>query len=129
MSLSDSGESTNEHHVRCLLRNTDTVNILLTSISGDRKNAFLKQLDNAPENLNLFQADMLDYDTVAAAFSGCEGVFHVASPVPIDKMVDKEASTYSLDGDWLIFRLANVVHNILDNPLSFMKSNGCRKLN
>ncbi|KAM0912427.1 hypothetical protein ACQ4PT_012824 [Festuca glaucescens] len=30
----------------------------------DPKNAFLKQLDNAPENLNLFKADMLNYDTV-----------------------------------------------------------------
>jgi hypothetical protein len=85
---------------------------MLTSISGDPKNAFLKHLDNAPENVNLFKADMLDYDTVTAAFSGCEGVFHVASPVPIDRMVDKEASTYSLEGDWLIFRLANVVPNI-----------------
>uniref|UniRef100_A0ACD6AHL9 Uncharacterized protein n=1 Tax=Avena sativa TaxID=4498 RepID=A0ACD6AHL9_AVESA len=56
----------------------------------DPKNACLKQLDKAPENLNLLKADMLDYDAVRAAFTGCEGVFHVASPVPIDKMVDKE---------------------------------------
>jgi hypothetical protein len=42
---------------------------------------------------------MLDYDTVRAAFSECEGVFHVASPVPIDKMVDKEASSYPLKAD------------------------------
>lgn len=68
---------------------------LLTSISGDPKNACLKQLDNAPKNLNLFKTDMLDYDTVRAGFAGCEGVFHLASPVPIDKMVDKEVSTYS----------------------------------
>ncbi|KAI4992628.1 cinnamoyl-CoA reductase 1-like [Hordeum vulgare subsp. vulgare] len=56
----------------------------------DPKNACLKQLDMAPENLQLFKADMLDYDMVATAFVGCEGVFHLASPVPIDKMVDKE---------------------------------------
>jgi hypothetical protein len=72
---------------------------LLTSILGDPKNACLKQLDNAPKNLNLFKTDMLDYDAVRAAFSRCEGVFHVASPVPIDKMVDKEASSYSLKAD------------------------------
>uniref|UniRef100_A0A453JS51 NAD(P)-binding domain-containing protein n=1 Tax=Aegilops tauschii subsp. strangulata TaxID=200361 RepID=A0A453JS51_AEGTS len=56
----------------------------------DPKNAYLKQLDKALENLRLFKADMLDYDAVATAFVGCDGVFHLASPVPIDKMVDKE---------------------------------------
>nr|XP_051188453.1 cinnamoyl-CoA reductase 1-like isoform X2 [Lolium perenne] len=57
----------------------------------DAKNAFLMQLDGAPENLQLIKADMLDYDTVAAAFAGCEGVFHVATPVPEQKMVDPQA--------------------------------------
>jgi nucleoside-diphosphate-sugar epimerase len=52
------------------------------------------QLDGAPENLQLIKADMLDYDTVAAAFAGCEGVFHVATPVPEQKMVDPQASAY-----------------------------------
>ncbi|XP_014755202.1 cinnamoyl-CoA reductase 2 isoform X1 [Brachypodium distachyon] len=56
----------------------------------DPKNACLKQLDKAQENLHLFMADVLDYDALTAAFARCEGVFHVASPVPIDKMVDKE---------------------------------------
>lgn len=65
---------------------------MLISVSGDPKNACLKELDKAPENLRLFEADMLDYDTVATAFVGCDSVFHLASPVPIDKMVDKEAS-------------------------------------
>uniref|UniRef100_A0A453L590 NAD-dependent epimerase/dehydratase domain-containing protein n=1 Tax=Aegilops tauschii subsp. strangulata TaxID=200361 RepID=A0A453L590_AEGTS len=46
----------------------------------DPKNAFLAELDGAPANLRLFKADMLDYETVAAAFAGCEGVFHVATP-------------------------------------------------
>jgi nucleoside-diphosphate-sugar epimerase len=51
------------------------------------------ELDGAPANLRLFKADMLDYDTVAAAFAGCQGVFHVASPVPEHKIVDPQAST------------------------------------
>lgn len=66
---------------------------VIISLSGDPKNACLKQLDKAQENLHLFMADVLDYDALTAAFARCEGVFHVASPVPIDKMVDKEAST------------------------------------
>ncbi|KAK1603947.1 hypothetical protein QYE76_027620 [Lolium multiflorum] len=62
----------------------------------DPKNAFLKQLDGAQENLRLFKANMLDYDTLTAPFAGCEGVFHVASPVPEGKLVDPEASASSI---------------------------------
>jgi hypothetical protein len=36
----------------------------------------------ASENLRLFKADVLDYCSLAAAFAGCQGVFHPASPVP-----------------------------------------------
>ncbi|KAJ3707884.1 hypothetical protein LUZ61_011589 [Rhynchospora tenuis] len=46
------------------------------------KYAHLKRLDNATQNLILFKADLLDYVSIASAVAGCEGVFHVASPVP-----------------------------------------------
>ncbi|PHT51288.1 hypothetical protein CQW23_11035 [Capsicum baccatum] len=46
------------------------------------KYAHLKNLDKAAENLKLFKADLLDPDSLAAAIKGCNGVFHVASPVP-----------------------------------------------
>jgi hypothetical protein len=72
-----------------------SANELLIS-SGDPKNAFLEQLDGAPENLRLFKADMLDYASLTAAFAGCEGVFHVASPVPEGRLVDPEASGHHL---------------------------------
>lgn len=48
----------------------------------DEKNDHLKKLDKASENLQLFKADLLDYEGLSAAISGCSGVFHVASPVP-----------------------------------------------
>ncbi|KAG6467866.1 hypothetical protein ZIOFF_072430 [Zingiber officinale] len=48
----------------------------------DPKNSHLKELHpTATENLQLFKADLLDYESVASAITGCEGVFHVASPV------------------------------------------------
>ncbi|KAF2916826.1 cinnamoyl-CoA reductase 1 isoform X2 [Oryza sativa Japonica Group] len=56
----------------------------------DPKNAHLKQLDGASEMLSLFKADVLDAGELSAAIAGCEGVFHVASPVPGDKIVDPE---------------------------------------
>ncbi|TVU10059.1 hypothetical protein EJB05_43565, partial [Eragrostis curvula] len=57
----------------------------------DPKNAHLMQLDKAPGNLHLFKADVLDDDTLTPAVEGCEGVFHLATPVPEDKIVDPEA--------------------------------------
>ncbi|CAM0952042.1 unnamed protein product [Alopecurus aequalis] len=49
------------------------------------------ELDGAAESLRLFKADVLDSAALAAAVEGCEGVFHVASPVPADKIVDPES--------------------------------------
>ncbi|VAI18876.1 unnamed protein product [Triticum turgidum subsp. durum] len=57
----------------------------------DPKNACLEQLDGARENLRVFKADMLDYGAVTPALAGCEGVFHIATPVPEQEMVDPEA--------------------------------------
>ncbi|KAK3130419.1 hypothetical protein QOZ80_6BG0493220 [Eleusine coracana subsp. coracana] len=56
----------------------------------DPKNAHLKKLDGAPDNLTLFKADVLHYDSLKTAIAGCQGVFHLASPVPEDKIVDPE---------------------------------------
>ncbi|CAD6338988.1 unnamed protein product [Miscanthus lutarioriparius] len=49
---------------------------------GDAKNAHLAAMDGAADRLRLFRADLLDYGSVLAAIAGCDGVFHVASPVP-----------------------------------------------
>lgn len=57
---------------------------------SDSKTAHLKQLENASEKLKLFKADLLDYDGMAAAIAGCQGVFHVATPVPSGKITDPE---------------------------------------
>lgn len=48
----------------------------------DEKNAYLYKLEKASENLKLFKADLLDYNSLYKAIEGCTGVFHVASPVP-----------------------------------------------
>ncbi|CAL5048754.1 unnamed protein product [Urochloa decumbens] len=58
---------------------------------GDAKNAHLAALGGAAERLRLFRADVLDSGAVAAAVAGCDGVFHVASPVPAHAIVDPEA--------------------------------------
>ncbi|KAG6704507.1 hypothetical protein I3842_07G136000 [Carya illinoinensis] len=49
---------------------------------GDAKYAHLSAFEKASENLRLFKADLLYYDSIRSAVEGCVGVFHVASPVP-----------------------------------------------
>ncbi|KAK6245984.1 hypothetical protein SCA6_009074 [Theobroma cacao] len=51
-------------------------------LPGDAKYAHLNQLEKASDNLKLFKADLLDYDSLCSAIEGCTGVFHVACPVP-----------------------------------------------
>uniref|UniRef100_A0ACD6ACW1 Uncharacterized protein n=1 Tax=Avena sativa TaxID=4498 RepID=A0ACD6ACW1_AVESA len=58
---------------------------------GDAKNAHLKVLEGAEKRLQLVRADLLDYDSVASAVAGCEGVFHVACPVPSGRSTNPEA--------------------------------------
>ncbi|KAI3797038.1 hypothetical protein L1987_39728 [Smallanthus sonchifolius] len=48
----------------------------------EEKNGHLKKLEDAEEKLQLFKADLLDFESLCAAFAGCSGVLHVASPVP-----------------------------------------------
>ncbi|KAK2660982.1 hypothetical protein Ddye_007515 [Dipteronia dyeriana] len=56
----------------------------------DKKNAHLKEFENASENLQLFKADLLDYEGLCAAIDGCSGVFHVACPVPAGTVTNPE---------------------------------------
>ncbi|XP_008453022.1 cinnamoyl-CoA reductase 1-like isoform X2 [Cucumis melo] len=49
---------------------------------SDAKYAHLRKLEKATENLQLFKADLLDYQSLRSAIAGCDGVFHVACPVP-----------------------------------------------
>ncbi|CAN1224202.1 Cinnamoyl-CoA reductase 1 [Linum perenne] len=47
----------------------------------DPKNSHLRELEGASERLTLCKADLLDYESLREAISGCQGVFHTASPV------------------------------------------------
>ena len=60
-------------------------------IADNEKNAHLQKLEKASENLKLFKVDLLDYQSLSAPISGCNGVFHVASPVPSSSVPDPEA--------------------------------------
>ncbi|KAK1620814.1 hypothetical protein QYE76_026331 [Lolium multiflorum] len=51
---------------------------------ADGKNAHLLALEGADDRLSLYRADVLNYDSLRVALSGCHGVFHIASPVSND---------------------------------------------
>ena len=59
-------------------------------VLGASKNAHLKALEGAGERLQLLKADLLEYNSVVSALAGCEGVFHVASPVPSGRSSNPE---------------------------------------
>ncbi|XP_024018637.1 cinnamoyl-CoA reductase 1 isoform X1 [Morus notabilis] len=47
----------------------------------DPKNSHLRELEGAKERLILCKADLLDYESLKEAISGCHGVFHTACPI------------------------------------------------
>ncbi|XP_071733061.1 cinnamoyl-CoA reductase 1-like [Rutidosis leptorrhynchoides] len=75
--------------VKHLLSKSYTVHGTVRNPS-DEKYAHLKRLDKASENLKLFKADLLDYESICAAIVGCDGVFHTASPVPSSSVPNPE---------------------------------------
>lgn len=50
----------------------------------DPKNGHLRELEGAKDRLTLCKADLLDYESLRNAITGCDGVFHSASPVTDD---------------------------------------------
>ncbi|TQD73664.1 hypothetical protein C1H46_040785 [Malus baccata] len=67
--------------VKLLLSSDYLVHGTVRNPPGDSKYAHLSKLEKASENLKLFKADLLDYNSLCSAVAGCSGVFHVANPV------------------------------------------------
>ncbi|KAL7614306.1 hypothetical protein Lser_V15G04911 [Lactuca serriola] len=68
--------------VKLLLSKGYIVHGTVRDPGNEEKNGHLKKLENAGERLHLFKADLFDYEGLCAAFAGCTGVLHIASPVP-----------------------------------------------
>ncbi|XP_042517005.1 cinnamoyl-CoA reductase 1-like isoform X2 [Macadamia integrifolia] len=51
---------------------------------NDPKNSHLREMAGAKERLTLCKADILDYESILDALTGCGGVFHLACPVVND---------------------------------------------
>ncbi|KAJ7530365.1 hypothetical protein O6H91_14G001100 [Diphasiastrum complanatum] len=67
--------------IKLLLQRGYTVRATVRDPGDKKKNGFLASFESASQNLTLHKADLLDYDALSSAIMGCEGVFHVASPI------------------------------------------------
>lgn len=65
----------------------------------DPKNFHLRELEGAKERLTLCRADLLDYDSLRNAIHGCDGVFHIASPVTDDPVSAADPNLMLLRGE------------------------------
>lgn len=54
---------------------------MVIDINDTKKTKGLLALDGAEEGLHLFKANLVEEGSFDAVVDGCEGVFHVASPV------------------------------------------------
>ncbi|OAY64439.1 Cinnamoyl-CoA reductase 1, partial [Ananas comosus] len=81
--------------VKLLLRRGYTVRGTLRN-PDDPKNAHLRELDGAADRLVLLRADLLDPESLEAAFRGCDGVFHTACPVTDDPVIRRVVFTSSI---------------------------------
>ncbi|KAH7549849.1 hypothetical protein JRO89_XS13G0091700 [Xanthoceras sorbifolium] len=76
--------------VRFLLDRRYTVNATVKNLNDEKETAHLRALEGADTRLRLFQIELLDYDSIVAAVSGCAGVFHLASPCIVDRVLDPQ---------------------------------------
>ncbi|XP_043723760.1 cinnamoyl-CoA reductase 1 isoform X1 [Telopea speciosissima] len=76
--------------VRLLLDRGYTVHATVKDLNDDRETKHLEALEGADSRLRLFQIDLLDYDSLLAAINGTVGVFHLASPCIVDRVLDPQ---------------------------------------
>lgn len=73
------------HIVRILLESGDSVRGTVRDAANEEKTAHLNALPGAAERLALFSAELQSAGSYDEACVGCDGVFHVASPLPAGK--------------------------------------------
>ncbi|KAJ4840499.1 hypothetical protein Tsubulata_000431 [Turnera subulata] len=76
--------------VRLLLERGYSVHATARNLDDEKETKHLLALPGADTRLRLYQIDLLDYDSIAAAVDGCVGVFHLASPCIVEAVQDPE---------------------------------------
>ncbi|XP_059660909.1 cinnamoyl-CoA reductase CAD2-like [Cornus florida] len=76
--------------VRLLLERGYTVHATVKDLKDEKETKHLEALEGAQSRLHLFQIDLLHYDSIVAAVTGANGVFHLASPCIVDQVHEPE---------------------------------------
>lgn len=76
--------------VAFLLHRGYRVRATVQNLGDDQETQHLLALEGANDRLHLFQADLLDYDSLATAVGKSDGVFHVASPCFLGQAKDPQ---------------------------------------
>ena len=76
--------------VQLLLQRGYTVHATVQNLTDEGETKHLQALEGADSRLRLFQIDVLHYDSILAAVTGCAGVFHLASPCIIEPVDDPQ---------------------------------------
>ncbi|KAL1534030.1 (3R)-2'-hydroxyisoflavanone reductase [Salvia divinorum] len=81
--------------IKKLLQHGYSVNATVRAhLSGKKKDlSFLRNLPNARERLQIFNADLENPDSFGGAIEGCVGVFHVAHPINLEGKESVESTT------------------------------------
>ncbi|KAJ3669247.1 hypothetical protein LUZ60_011197 [Juncus effusus] len=109
--------------VKLLLQRGYTVRASVRDPSDPKKTEHLRALDGASERLHLLKADLLEEGSFDSIINGCDGVFHVASPVQIT-FTDPQSEVI----DPAIKRTLNVLKSFVDESW-FSSPEFCEKSN
>ncbi|XP_061351046.1 cinnamoyl-CoA reductase CAD2-like [Gastrolobium bilobum] len=76
--------------VLLLLQRGYTVHATIQDLKDENETKHLEEMEGAKSRLRLFEMDLLDIDSIAAAVKGCAGVIHLACPNIIGEVKDPE---------------------------------------
>ncbi|CAA3013545.1 cinnamoyl- reductase 1 [Olea europaea subsp. europaea] len=93
--------------VRLLLERGYTVHATVKDLKDEKETKHLEDFEGAKSRLQLFQMDLLNYDSIVTAITGTTGVFHLASPCIVDEVRDPELLAPAIKGTINVLTAAN----------------------
>ncbi|XLR06404.1 hypothetical protein S83_034342 [Arachis hypogaea] len=76
--------------VKLLLERGYSVHACVQDLKDEKETKHLEGMEGAKGNLEFFEMDLLDKESIAKAIKGCAGVFHLACPNIIGQVKDPE---------------------------------------
>ncbi|KFK43249.1 hypothetical protein AALP_AA1G099200 [Arabis alpina] len=108
--------------VKLLLLRGYTVKATVRDPRDAKKTKHLLTLEGADERLKLFKADLLEDGSFEQAIEGCDGVFHIASPVSLTA-TNPQARYYDSNIFWsTTYNAAKLIDPAVNGTLNVLKT-------